>query len=50
MHQSIAEGEKGLREDNFKKHKFCNDLKSFMLSMVGNVLEFPDHKCSERKN
>lgn len=49
MYQSIGQREKGLRE-NFENHKFPNDLKIFTLSVVGDVLELPDHgKCSKRK-
>lgn len=47
MRGSIAEREKELKEDDLEEHRFWNDLKSFLLSVVGNVLELPDHgKCS----
>lgn len=45
MCQSIGQREKGLRDDT-EKHKFQNDLKIFMLSVVGDV---PDYgKCSKK--
>ena len=40
---------KGFQEGDLEKHKFGNDLKSFILSVIDNILELPDRGKRSKK-